>query len=345
MKINIIGLGLSIDDLTQKHINIINKADILIGGKRHLEYFKNIKAQTITITKDIKKIIETIKEKSSTSKIVVLASGDPLFYGIGSTLVQALGKDNINIFPNISSVVAAFSKIKETWHDAKLISLHGRQISDLEEIFLKETKIAILTDLKQTPSWIAKNLKSYIESNKFFYKEHIKSDQTTNYENSKIHNRGNFHIKMYVFEQLGSLNEKISSYNDISLVLDKDFKMPNLVILKKTDNKLISKKNFDISKFNKTKTIEISEVLKSEKKEITKKQDVSESNKIKITEKPDISESNKIEITKKAPIELKFIGRKSYCYTKISGLMISCSAKDFFKNLIKTDKNDFKSTS
>ena len=59
-------------------------------------------------------------------RVVVLASGDPLFYGIGATLAKALGTDKVVVHPNISTVSAAFARIKEPWSDVRIISLHGK---------------------------------------------------------------------------------------------------------------------------------------------------------------------------------------------------------------------------
>ena len=89
----VIGMGLSPDDLTAGHLELINHADILIGGKRHLDCFKDLPAQKIDISKNLKKIITFIKDKAKNSStdfsIVVLASGDPLYFGIGSFLIRS----------------------------------------------------------------------------------------------------------------------------------------------------------------------------------------------------------------------------------------------------------------
>ena len=59
--------------------------------------------------------------------VVILASGDPLFYGIGSVIITAFGAARVRILPNITSIGAAFSAIGMPWSDARLISLHGRR--------------------------------------------------------------------------------------------------------------------------------------------------------------------------------------------------------------------------
>ena len=72
-------------------------------------------------------LMADIKRWMQTQRIVVLASGDPLFFGIGQRLIQSLGAENVVLFPNVTSVAAAFARVKLPWQDAKIVSLHGRQ--------------------------------------------------------------------------------------------------------------------------------------------------------------------------------------------------------------------------
>ena len=205
--INIIGIGQGKKDLTPKHLGLIRECDVLVGGRRHLELFDYPDKQKITITGHIDSVIEAIKEKMSLYKIVVLASGDPLFYGIGSTLTQHFEKKQLSIHSHISSVSAAFAAIKEPWHDAKIISLHGKQ----QEFFsfarlAGENKIAFLTDPQMTPQYIAASL--------------IKE--------------GLYHFKFCVLENLGDKNKgKITWFESLDLIGKQVFTQPNMVILKK----------------------------------------------------------------------------------------------------------------
>lgn len=204
-RVHVIGLGLSRQDLTLKHLKIIESADLLVGGQRHLDCFKNMNAEKRVITRDIASVIRDIKERMDTHKIVVLASGDPLFYGIGTTLVKALGPDKLVIHPNISSPAAAFAAICEPWEDARLISFHGRLVENFGEIARKSHKIAILTDGTHTPGWVAAHLIS----------QEMK------------------HFTAHVFECMGSDEEKISSFDSLDGLLEQSFAMPNIVLLKK----------------------------------------------------------------------------------------------------------------
>ena len=204
--VTIIGIGMTLDDLTAKHLKIIEAADILVGGKRLLNLFKDSRAQKKVIGKDIDGVVKFVRQGMKKHKIVVIASGDPLFFGIGRRLVNAIGDRNIRIFPNISSVAAAFARIKEPWDDVRVISLHGRKneprlFKSLEE----EDTIAVLTDPKNNPAWLAGRLLE---------------NQFLNY-------------KICVLEALGSVSEKISWYT-LTEAAGMEFTDPNMVVLQRS---------------------------------------------------------------------------------------------------------------
>ena len=213
-QINIIGMGLGKNDLTLNHLTIINRCDVLIAGKRHLAMFDlPTEIQKIPVTGHIKKIVEFIKKNIDIKKIVVLASGDPLFYGIGSTLIKHFDKKKINIQSNISCVSAAFAAIKEPWHDAKIITLHGRKKNDFSFPTLAEqNKVVFLTDKENTPHFIAANL---IE-----------------------HNVDKF--RFCILENIGhKTKEKVTWFEDSNAVIaTNEFSQPNIVILKASKKKV-----------------------------------------------------------------------------------------------------------
>ena len=205
--IDIIGIGQGKKDLTPTHIKIIQSADLLVGGKRHLKMFADHQ-QTLAITGAIEQVIEQIKEQMVNKKVVVLASGDPLFYGIGSTLSKHIDKKYLRIHPNISSVATAFAAIGEPWHDAKVISLHGKACKDFPFSSLgRETKVAFLTDRKMDPAYIA----------------------------SMLMRQELFGFRFCVLENLGDKDkEKISWFDNYPRVFELDFDHPNMVILLKS---------------------------------------------------------------------------------------------------------------
>ena len=157
--IHVIGMGQGRQDLTAAHLSLIDSCDVLVGGRRLLELFDTSNKQTLPVNADIDGLMDSISRIDEDRMIVVLASGDPLFHGIGSTLIKYFDRERIHIHSNISIVSAAFAAIKEPWHDAKIVSLHGKQpdsflFSELSDV----CKVAFLTDLQKDPRYIATEL-------------------------------------------------------------------------------------------------------------------------------------------------------------------------------------------
>jgi precorrin-6Y C5,15-methyltransferase (decarboxylating) len=212
--VTIIGMGLTPQDLTAEHLKVIEAADILIGGKRLLDYFEQSSAQKKTIDKNVKGVIDFVKNHMASRSIVVLASGDPLFFGIGARLVKALGADNVVIYPNISSVAAAFARIKEPWSNVRVISLHGRNNeSILFKALEKENIVAVFTDPKNNPARLAQRL--------------IEEDF--------------LNFKICVLESLGTAAERFDWYS-LDRAAGMLFSEPNLAILKRGTEDLKEKK-------------------------------------------------------------------------------------------------------
>jgi precorrin-6Y C5,15-methyltransferase (decarboxylating) len=203
--VTIIGMGMTLEDLTAKHLAIIDTADILVGGKRLLDHFKESRALKKVIGKDIDGIINFVRKEMKKQKVVVLASGDPMFFGIGRRLVNAIGTENTRVYPNISSVSAAFASIKEPWDDVRVISLHGRKNeSRLFKALEEENTIAVFTDPKNNPTWLASRLLE---------------NQFLNYE-------------ICVLEALGSASEKVNWYT-LAEAARMKFVDPNMVVIKR----------------------------------------------------------------------------------------------------------------
>ena len=157
--VNIIGVGMGPQDLTENHLAIIEQAQVLVGGKRLLDFFSKSTARKKTIGKDIDAVIDYVRKKMKDHRVVVLASGDPLFYGIGATLSKKLGAEKVVVHPNISTVAAAFARIKEPWSDVRIISLHGKKNkAKLLEALERDDCAAVLTDPRQNPAWLAQLL-------------------------------------------------------------------------------------------------------------------------------------------------------------------------------------------
>ncbi|EKR19558.1 precorrin-6y C5,15-methyltransferase (decarboxylating), CbiE subunit / precorrin-6Y C5,15-methyltransferase (decarboxylating), CbiT subunit multi-domain protein [Leptospira interrogans serovar Hebdomadis str. R499] len=144
--------------------NAVAKAQILAGGKRHLDFFPQFSGEKIVFKDDLTQTIKRIAELSLEHTICVLASGDPLFFGIGNLIRKKVGPEYVDFIPAPSSVQHAFAKIGIPWDDAEVLSLHGRSSKGLITKLQFLNKVALFTDKINHPKEIASYLLSFNES-------------------------------------------------------------------------------------------------------------------------------------------------------------------------------------
>jgi len=137
---------------------LVTRAEIVFGGGRLLEMFPSLAGEKLIIKNNLAEVAGLIKANLGLKRMVVLASGDPNFFGIAKYLTGKLGKEIIEIVPNVSAMQVAFARIKENWDDAALVSVHSRPIEDIVEIVRSNHKIGIFTDDRNTPKEIARVL-------------------------------------------------------------------------------------------------------------------------------------------------------------------------------------------
>jgi precorrin-6B C5,15-methyltransferase / cobalt-precorrin-6B C5,C15-methyltransferase len=155
--VHVIGLGMSPADLTPKALTMINTAAVLAGGCRLLAYFPAHPGEKIIVGKDLADSLKMIQAAAGKKQVVVLASGDPNYYGIGRRLTEFLGPDHVVLHPNITAAQSACALLKISWDDAVVVSLHGRNNANLTKV-LGAPKIIIYTAGTETPGEIARLL-------------------------------------------------------------------------------------------------------------------------------------------------------------------------------------------
>jgi precorrin-6Y C5,15-methyltransferase (decarboxylating) len=206
--IYVVGIGLDgAEGLTRSTRQIIKRASLLVGSDRHLSYFPEHLGERLVLG-DFAAAIERIRHTSDA--VVVLTSGDPLFFGFGRLLLEALPAERLQFHPHLSSVQLAFSRIKLSWQDARVISAHGRSLDELLQALQQGVeKIAVLTDPTRSPSAIAALLLSL--------------DLPSRYQ-------------IWVCENLGGTNEHITKTKDPNTLIDQSFASLNVVVLQRLPN-------------------------------------------------------------------------------------------------------------
>ena len=138
--------------MTPMALDAVAQAEVLVGGKRHLEQFPDFAGERRALDADIPGLIRWIAQRMH-QRVVVLASGDPLFYGIGKRLVAEFGIEQVRIIPGISAVQYLCAKTGIDMNDIWLTSSHGRDV-DFDAL-ARSPKTAMVTDARCGPREIA----------------------------------------------------------------------------------------------------------------------------------------------------------------------------------------------
>ena len=201
--IYVIGAGIEGQEgFSRRALELVEQAELMIGGARQLALFPEFSGETLTIGTDLSPVVECLLKAEA--PVVVLASGDPLFFGIGRYLLRNLPDADIEFVPNVSSVQYAFAKIREPWDDAVFVSAHGRGMKGAVDQVVAHDKIAILTDEVNTPRAIA----------------------------TELLERGRDGYSAYLCENLGTAEETIT-HTDLKGLLDIPAAALNVLILVK----------------------------------------------------------------------------------------------------------------
>lgn len=204
-RVKVIGIG---DDgqngLFPRYLEWIEQADVLVGGERQLAFFPDHPGKRIPIKGGLQPVLEEIGRERHQHQVVVLASGDPLFYGIASLIVRKLGQEQVEVHPHLSSIQLAFARMGESWQQARIESVHGRPMTGLAQRIDGQEKVALLTDETHSPSAIARYLLQF----------------------------GMKEYQVFVAENLGSPEERCRWW-ELDELVDARFSPLNVVILKR----------------------------------------------------------------------------------------------------------------
>lgn len=138
--------------LTEDVKEAIEKSEYVLGFGRVANSLRSINENIIEVNR-VDELLNYIEEKKD---VLLLASGDPNFYGIVQ-FIQNKGIEIKEVLPGLSSFQYLMSRLKQPWQDAQFLSLHGRP-GDLSHV--KDSKLSIiLTDKDHNPAYISKKLK------------------------------------------------------------------------------------------------------------------------------------------------------------------------------------------
>ena len=201
-KIQIIGIG---DDGLQGVASagreLIGSAAVLVGADYVQKLVPDFTGERHVVGSDLDKVVEFIRSRVG-KRIVVLVSGDPLFYGLARYLCDQLGKDRFEVVPHVSSMQLAFARVKESWEEAYLTNLANHPLDTVIERIRIAEKVGLFTSDECSPAELAKQL----------------LDRRIDY------------FSAYVCENLGSPDECVTQ-GDLAEIIGQEFSPLNVMIL------------------------------------------------------------------------------------------------------------------
>ncbi|MEE3045408.1 MAG: precorrin-6y C5,15-methyltransferase (decarboxylating) subunit CbiE [Pseudomonadota bacterium] len=155
-RITVIGIGEDgYDGLSPMARKIIENARIIFGGTRHIAMLPGSNTATqnkwITPFEANLPLIEDYLDQNP----VVLASGDPMYFGVGNTLIKYFGPEPIHAIPSPSSISLAASRLGWPLAECDVITLHGRDPETLRAHLRPHGKLIALSADGSTPALVA----------------------------------------------------------------------------------------------------------------------------------------------------------------------------------------------
>ncbi|MFO8032945.1 MAG: precorrin-6y C5,15-methyltransferase (decarboxylating) subunit CbiE [Desulfohalobiaceae bacterium] len=159
-QLHILGLGLDFTQLPPAYLELLQQADVVAGGQRMLQAFAHLPARQILVQTPLKQVVQDLEQALQNQEMtLVLADGDPLLFGLGSTLRKHLPLHKLRFYPNVSTLQAAASRLGLPWQNIPVHSLHGR--NDLVPALRSLSwfgSAALFTDQKFSPDRLAREL-------------------------------------------------------------------------------------------------------------------------------------------------------------------------------------------
>lgn len=201
-KIYIIGIG---EDgflgLTEYAQSLLRNAEVVLGEPHCLDLVRDIPGQKLAVSGNLEDIVRFITENPD-KRIVVLALGDPLFYGIARYLWHKLGKERFEVVPHVSLMQMAFARVKESWEDAFLANLSAVSFEDIFNQIRTAETVGLFTSEETPPNVVAQRL---LEA-------------------------GVDYFTAYVCENIGAPNERVT-YGELKDVASQSYSPLNVLIL------------------------------------------------------------------------------------------------------------------
>lgn len=156
--LSVIGIGEDgMDGLSSRSRAVLESAEIIIGGDRHHRLSNTVTAERLAWPSPFDAMIETIRSFKG-RRLVVLVTGDPLWYSVGARLTAAIPAAEIDFHPQLSAFQWASARMGWSLADVETVTAHGRPAAQVIPYYWPGARVLALTAGAGTVHEIARSL-------------------------------------------------------------------------------------------------------------------------------------------------------------------------------------------
>lgn len=154
--LHIIGVGdAGLGALKPEQMHLIHEAKLIIGGERHLAMLpEGINAEVMAWPSPLMKMVDDVVQMRG-KQVVILATGDPMHFGIGVTFAKRLSADDYRVYTSPSAFSLAAARLGWDLSRVTTLTLHGRPLELLIPHLFEGAQILALSDDGKTPAKVA----------------------------------------------------------------------------------------------------------------------------------------------------------------------------------------------
>lgn len=158
----VVGIGADgWDGLTIKAQRELSAAKVVYGSVRQLDLLAPLPATLRPWVSPMSEHLRTLTSSDDPGPVHILASGDPMFHGVGSSIVKAVGAQNVRVLPAVSSVSLAAARLGWDLSSTRICSVVDRPLSSILANVTDNVRLLVLSRDEQTPGALARLLTAH----------------------------------------------------------------------------------------------------------------------------------------------------------------------------------------
>jgi precorrin-6Y C5,15-methyltransferase (decarboxylating) len=146
-----------LDSLPARLRTLIDGAEVIVGGERHLAMAPDAKGERLVWASPLSRTLDEILARRGRN-VVVLATGDPMHYGIGATLAKRIPASEMKVHPHISAFSHAAAHLHWPLAEVECLSIHGRPRELLVSAAAPDRRLLLLSNDGESPAEVSRLL-------------------------------------------------------------------------------------------------------------------------------------------------------------------------------------------